>query len=323
MHAAGQDRDGPGLAAGSGPARRRYYEIGGVTVEVRSDLPISEATFAAKFGLFEVAGPGRDTISIHHRFGLPELGPGQLGREVYRQPPWVIYSREDSWNYFMMARSREGSKPCCVAIFDANYRRGEVYHAAADHFLRGGIDSLTGFPSDLTLLAQVFADRSGCVIHSAAAVLDGSGLLFVGQSGAGKSTTMKILDGRARILCDDRNIVRRWPDGFRVHGTWSHGEIARVSGAGAPLRAVLLLCQSRGNRLVRLTDLKAIVGRLLACLIRPLATAAWWEKSLDTVAALVREVPCYEMQFDQSGRIVPELATLARASSRAFEEHAA
>jgi hypothetical protein len=296
-----------------------------VTVEVLSDQPISRGTFAAKFRPFEVEGPGRDTISIHHRFGLPQLAASQLGREVYRRPPWVIYCQEDSWTYLMMAPSScEGPRPCCVAIFDADYRRGEIYHAAADDaFLGGDIDSLTRFPTDQILLAQVFANRSGCVIHSAAAVLDGSGLLFAGHSGAGKSTTMKILDGRAQILCDDRNIVRRWPEGFRVHGTWSHGEISRVSGAGAPLRAVLFLCQSSENRLVPLTDPKAIVGRLLACLIRPLASAAWWEKSLATIAALVREVPCYEMQFDRSGRIVRELAALAQTPPRALEEQVA
>ena len=44
-----------------------------------------------------------------------------------------------------------------------------------------------------------------------------------------------VVEGRGEVLCDDRNIVRRSPGGFRVYGTWSHGEVPIVSSASAPL----------------------------------------------------------------------------------------
>lgn len=304
---------------------RRYYEIGGVTVEVCSDpdLPLSERTFAGKFRAFEVEGPGRDTISIHHHLGLPEPETSRLGREVYRRPPWIIYAQEESWIYFITAPSPDGPRPYCVAVFDAEYRRGEIYHASATTFRGGDMHSLTTFPTDQVLLAQVFARRNGCIVHSAAAILNGQGLLFVGHSEAGKSTTMQILKDRAEILCDDRNAVRRWPEGYRVHGTWSHGDVAEVSGAGAPLRAILFLQKSSENRLVPMEDRKTIVRRLLGCLIRPLVSAAWWENSFAVVGDLVREIPCYEMHFDRSGRIVGRLEALAQTSSGNVAEEAA
>jgi hypothetical protein len=59
--------------------------------------------------------------------------------------------------------------------------------------------------------------------HAAGFVMDSKGLLFVGHSDAGKSTMMKMLRSQGEMLCDDRIIVRRWQDGFRIHGTWSHG----------------------------------------------------------------------------------------------------
>ncbi|MFC1597530.1 hypothetical protein ACFL5Q_06295 [Planctomycetota bacterium] len=311
------------LPPSSGEDRhRRYYQIGGVTIEVQSDLPISDRTFSGKFRSFCVEGPGSDTISIHHHFGLPELVPSELGREVYRRPPWVIYSQDDGWTYLAIAAATDGAGPYSAAAFKADYSRGDIFHASADRFLRGGIEALTLFPTDQILLAQVLGHRSACMMHSAAAILDDNGFLFVGHSDAGKSTVTKMLDGRAEILCDDRNIVRRWPDGFRVHGTWSHGEIASVSGSDALLRAVFFLRKSKQNRLVRLTDGKAVLGRLLACLIRPLTSADWWEKSLRLVGVLVREVPCYEMQFDRSGRIIRELERLSQSPSRVAEETA-
>jgi hypothetical protein len=30
----------------------------------------------------------------------------------------------------------------------------------------------------------------------------------------------------------------------------------------------------------------------------------WWNKTLDLVSEIVREVPCYELIFDKSGKVV-------------------
>jgi hypothetical protein len=106
--------------------------------------------------------------------------------------------------------------------------------------------------------------------------------------------------------------VRRWPEGFRVHGTWSHGDVPDVSSAAAPLRAILFLEQSTENEIVRLDDRKLIWQRLLATLIRSLVTADWWQKEMDVLESIVDDVPCYTMRFDKSGAIVSELEGLTR-----------
>jgi MoaA/NifB/PqqE/SkfB family radical SAM enzyme len=286
----------------------RYYEIAGLTVEVRADLPITPKTFAAKFRAFETAGPGQDTISIHHSFGLPDFVNGDLGREIYRHPPWAIYRKGNSYIYVAFSGPR--ARPYQLSVFSEDYGRGRIYQKSETVFRKGGLKSLTLFPTDQILLSQVFAFRQGCYIHSAAGILDGQGLLFVGHSEGGKSTLVRILRDRGEILCDDRNIVRRWPDGFRVHGTWSHGEVEQVSPASAPLRAIFFLHKSSRNRIVPLRNPREITGRLLACLIKPFVTAEWWERMAALVEALVREIPCYQMDFDRSGKILPEIEKL-------------
>ena len=175
--------------------------------------------------------------------------------------------------------------------------------------------ALTLFPTDQILLARVMADRQGCFLHSSGVIMEGQGLLFVGHSEAGKSTTVKMLQGKGEILCDDRNIVRRWPEGFRVHGTWSHGEVPLVSAASAPLSAILFLHKSDHNRLTLLENRQEIIGRLLSCLIKPMVSADWWDKMLALIGVLAREIPCYVMEFDQSGAIVAELQDLAHRYS--------
>ena len=156
----------------------------------------------------------------------------------------------------------------------------------------------------------LLADRNAVLLHSAAAIVNGQGLLFVGHSGAGKSTTVTMLGSRGEILCDDRNVARLWKDGWRVHGTWSHGDVPDVSPAFAPLRAILFLQQDTCNELVALADRKLIWRLMLGTLIKPMASAEWWQKELNVLERLVCDVLCYIMRFDRSGNIVAELEKL-------------
>ncbi len=319
---------------------RRYFEIAGITLRVESDLPFTGQTFDPKFRKFQKTGPGPDTVIIRHHFELPLVKPEELGREVYRKPPWAIYRKGQSWVYLGISPVSDDHELHRVVVFNNDYSRGEFYRPDDAVFRKGNLHSLTLFPTDQVLLAQLLADRQACFLHSAGAIVrpepgtstsskhkpevEGAGLLFVGHSEAGKSTTVKLLQDRAEILCDDRNIVRREGKGegrgiaegeqgrFRVYGSWSHGEVPLVSASSAPLRAILFIKQSPDNRLVPVTDRSEVLKRLLACVIRPLETAGWWQKTLSVVEALAREVPCYIMEFDKSGRIVEQVLDLAR-----------
>jgi len=247
----------------------RYYHIAGITIRMEADLPITDRTFAPKFREFEVDRLGTDLITIRHHFRLPELKAQDLGKEFLRRPPWVIYRQGGTWIYWPLAPDPADPNSYAFAIFNQDHTWGRIFNNGEDSFLQGGLNSLVTFATDQVLLARVLADRQGCFFHSSAAVLNHRGLLFVGHSEAGKSTIVKMLNGKAQILCDDRNIVRRWPEGFRVHGTWNHGEVPLVSSASAPLGAIFFLKKSSKNCLLPLENVKEIVGKLIACLIKP------------------------------------------------------
>jgi MoaA/NifB/PqqE/SkfB family radical SAM enzyme len=292
--------------------QRRYFRIGGITIRVDSDLPFSDTTFDKKFSSFRTDGPGEDTVSIRHHFSLPDLPEEKRGEELYRKSPWAIYRKGKSWIYAGIPTDGTVSPLHRVAVFSDDHSSGRLYNdpAREEIFRKGNLKSLTMFPTDQILIARLLADRNGFFIHSCGAVLDGKGLLFVGHSEAGKSTTARMIMPHAEILCDDRNIVRRLPDGWQVYGTWSHGDVPEVSSGSAPLHAVLFIEKSTHNRITRITDRREIVRRLLACVIRPFVTADWWEKTLTHVERMAQEVPCYVMQFDRSGAILDELKRL-------------
>ena len=293
---------------------RRFYRIAGITIQVDSDLPITDATFHPKFKIFEVDGPGEDTVFISHHFSLPDLQGQDLGNKVYQHPPWVIYRKEDSWVYLGVAPVAGERHIYQVAFFNHDYTRARIHNEKDETFRGGGLHSLTLFPTDQILISQVLADRQGCFMHSSGVNFEDNGLLFVGHSDAGKSTMVRMLEDRAEILCDDRIVVRRWKDGFRIHGAWSHGDIAEISSSSAPLTALLFLEQAQTNRIISLDNKKAIIPKLLACLIKPLVTADWWEKMLRLVEYIARDVPCYILQFDKSGSAVKLIEEMVEKS---------
>lgn len=315
---------------------RRYFAIAGITVCVESDVSFAGIEFPPALASFAVAGPGTDNVTLRHHFDLPDLTGKELGEERYRKPPWAISQRRSgTWIYRGIAPDGNDRELHRVAEFSADHTHGTIYSLPRDleHIREKGWHSLSLFPTDQIWLTPLLADRNAVLIHSGAAVVNGQGLVFVGHSSAGKSTTMELLKAagaranghtplQVEILCDDRNVLRKWPPdvsrpsplapppGWRVHGTWSHGTTPDVSPASAPLRAILFLEQAPVNELIPLTNRREIWRRLLATLIRATVSAAWWQKELDVLEQVVAEAPCYVMRFDKSGAIVDDLAQL-------------
>lgn len=285
-------------------------------------MGFDEIAFRKSHIPFSVDGPGEDNILFRHRFSLPDLTEMDLGTELYSKAPWVISCNEAQ--FFFQGTSNHPDDPPLhrFAIFSSDFSRATIYSPPHDveRVTAGGWHSLSLFPTDQIWLAPMLADRDALLMHSSAAIVNGQGLVFIGHSEAGKSTTMELLRKRAQavrnegveveILCDDRNVLRKWDDGWRVHGTWSHGTTPDVSCNSAPLRAILFLKAGKDNRIIRMTDRRDTWKGLLATLVRSVVTADWWQRELDVLEQLVADSSFYHMHFDKSGDIVDELVAL-------------
>ena len=286
---------------------RRYFRIAGITIRVDSDLPFTDKTFDQKFKKFEVNGPSEEMISLHHHFSLHDLSIDDPGKEIYRRAPWAIYRQDSSWIYLGIGHGRHDKTIHCAAAFNEGHTRGRIYNHSEAIFRQGNLHALTLFPSDQILLTRVFADRQACFIHAAGMDIDGKGILFVGHSGAGKTTAARMMKKQGIVLCDDRIIVRRQPEGLRIHGTWSHGDLADISSGSAPLSAIFFLEKADANRLVPVTKGIAIARLITQYVVKSLVTSDWWEKILDLVENIAQEVPAYRLEFDKSGRMVDNI----------------
>jgi hypothetical protein len=309
-----------GMSGSRALKHRHYFRIAGITVCVENGAVPEPIKFKKELMAFSVDGPGDDNITLSHHFGLPDLTGKDLGKEVYHRAPWAIYHKVGNWIYKGILPMVDDTSLHRFAVFNADHTRAIIYSPLSyrDYICKEGFQSLSLFPTDQIWLTPLLADRSALLLHSAAAIINGRGFVFVGHSDAGKSTTMELLK-KARleqgldteILCDDRNVIRRWPDGWRLHGTWSHGDIADVSPSEAPLQGILFLEQAVANEIAPLADRKLIWQRLLATLIRSMVTAQWWQKELDIMENLISDASFYRMKFDKSGAIVPQLEQLS------------
>ncbi len=281
----------------------RFYTVGGITLAIHSDIPITSNTFAPKLELFQKEGD--DKVNIFHHCGIPQIK--NWGKKVYHKAPWIVYETSSGYIYRMPVA--ESDEPSLVATFNKDYSEGHIYKGKSmiESFKRGNLHSLLCFPTDQILLVPLLTKRKGLLIHASGLILNKKGYLFVGHSEAGKSTIVKMFKDKAKILCDDRIIVREVKGRFLMFGTYSHGEVEEVSPDVVPINAVFFLNKSRDNKIEPATQFESM-RKFLECSIKSLVTKEWAENAISLSESLAKRVPCYNLYFDMSGEVV-ELVT--------------
>lgn len=283
----------------------KYYKTGGFTIEVNSELPIKEDTFHPKFKPFEVDGPGQENIIITHYFDKKIDIDISENNRIYFKKPWAVYQSHDNLIYEWIQNYSPNEGSYRKFVTNKEHTRLDTYNnlKAVDFFLKGMLTSLSLFPTDQILLGQALAFRQGCILHSLGLIYQNKGYLFIGHSGAGKSTMAAIMKKNCKILCDDRNIVRKARTGYQLYGTWRHSDYLEISPLSAPLKAIFFLNQSDINQLDIVNNHRIKFKHLMDCLIKPLATDEWWKAAIDFIDNLSRQVDCLDLKFDKSGKI--------------------
>lgn len=192
------------------------------------------------------------------------------------------------------------SNPYKAATFDSTFTRGEIVMSAGARHLPP-----TDYPLDEVLLSHLLGRGRGVELHSCGVIdKSGRGHLFVGMSGAGKSTTARLWGSdAAAIVSDDRVIVREHDGAMWMHGTPWHGEAALSMNASAPLAGVYLLTQAPRNALRELRAADA-VARLFGCTFPPFHDAEAVAFTLSFLERITERVPVRELAFTRDARVV-------------------
>jgi len=153
----------------------------------------------------------------------------------------------------------------------------------------------------------------GLPLHAAGVVVEGRGVVFLGPSGAGKTTLAST--SPFPVLSDELvAVVPGHPFDLVRSGFWGEGA-ATGRTRPAPLALLVDLAKGPAFRLSRLRPAEA-AGRVLASAPVPLAPPLW-SRCLAVAAALVREVPVHRMEWAPAEPPWERLAgVLAEASPR-------
>jgi hypothetical protein len=248
---------------------------------------------------------GPADVSIRASWGELSAAPG--GRQVFDSGGlWQLF--EDDGYVFRFTTPVRRPHPYKVARFSRDFSLGEiVIHRA--YFEETTPLYPLEYPLDELLTIQLLAQGRGVEVHACGVVDDDrGGLLFVGVSGAGKSTMGEQWSGRPRVqvLSDDRIILRRVGDAIWMYGTPWHGDAALARPGSAVLRRVFFLKQGPSNRSTSVRPAEAI-ARLLGCAFFPFHSRSGVEAGFAALADVIARVPCHELTFAPDPRVVAYL----------------
>ena len=252
---------------------RNGFCIGGVSVELTGSHR-SDVTMVSSLEPFWAEAHDPD-ITIHIEW-LRDL-PAAPVRQLFDSGcTWRLYESGSDFRFdFYIAAL--GQMPYKSLLIDDHFSRARLQmseraFARMDYSL-----SPLNYPLDELLIMHRLTQEKAIELHGCGIVrADGTGNLFVGHSGAGKSTTTRLWTERedVEVLSDDRIIVRRVArddreekrvphrafspvrndNRMRMYGTPWHGEAMYASPGSAPLARIFVLEHGRGNVITRLVS---------------------------------------------------------------------
>ncbi|MBQ9673101.1 MAG: PqqD family peptide modification chaperone [Ruminococcus sp.] len=162
------------------------------------------------------------------------------------------------------------------------------------------------------LIMQAFmyrlVDMGNFMIHSAATVFENQGILFCGQSGAGKSTQANLWKKhlKTKIINYDKPCIINDNGTFYAHGSPWSGKEELYLNEFVPLKAIVFVRQANENRVVKLSPAQACAHIYLHNYVYPI-TNKIEEKYASAINEVVKKIPVYELYCDISENAVEVL----------------
>jgi len=220
---------------------------------------------------------------------------------------WSAFA-ENRGTSFYFQTNYLGKSPYKCAWFNGDFTRGKV------QLLKRYFDAdlpvyPLEYPLDELLMIHRLALGEGVEIHACGVVgADGQGRLFVGHSGAGKSTTSRLWlrQPGATVLSDDRIIVRLRNGVPYMYGTPWHGDAGLAEQASAPIHAVFLLEHASRNEVQPLEPARAAV-ELFARTFVPYHSSSGLAHTLEFLEKLTARIPVSVFRCTPDAAAVEEI----------------
>jgi hypothetical protein len=282
-------------------------DIAGITIALGSDadLPIEAEGAARKFVCTDRPQDRPDfrpEVRIRTSWGEPVEPPAA---DLLFDPGkglWRLY-RLGRGHRFVFTAPLLGRLPYQAASFNEDFSEGEVEIRREVFGHRLPVYPLQ-YPLDELLMVHLLSHGRGVEVHGSGIVSpDGSGTLFAGQSGAGKTTMAKLwlAEPGVTILSDERVVLRQEGDDIWMYGTPWHGD-GRIANQGRTrLRRIFFLRHAERNGIAPVSPTESI-ARLFSCGFAPFHDREGLDYTLQFLEQVVNHCICAELGFrpDQS-----------------------
>ena len=210
---------------------------------------------------------------------------------------WSSYPVAKGHQFYFSSPSL-GSSPYKSAWFDDDFSYGYVH---LNRRLLAGSKAVfpLEYPLDELIMTHRLAQGEGVEVHAVGLVdHDGSGYLFLGHSGAGKSTTARMWmpETGVQLLSDDRIVLRKRDGEFWMYGTPWHGDAGIASPGSARVSSIFVLEQARENSIIRTKPMQA-VAELFARSFTPQYLSQGLQFTLEFLEEVALRVPCSTFRF--------------------------
>jgi hypothetical protein len=225
-----------------------------------------------------------------------------------------------------------GKQPYKRLIVDGRFRRARLQMNAECFAGTGYAVAPLEYPLDELLIVHRLTQEKAIELHGVGILGPGDASnLFIGHSGAGKSTTARLWTAHhdVQVLSDDRIIVREHQvrdldvrddelcenqsreDASQIfmYGTPWHGEAAFASPDRAPLQRIFILEHGCGNVITRLSRSQT-VAELFARSFVPFHRHEYVDSALRFLERVAETVPCYRYAFEPDQRCVERILEL-------------
>jgi len=274
---------------------RSCLHIGDVTLALQGEslnevrLHDELLSFSDDGRLPDIAVQARFVDELKSFSGEPRFDSGAL---------WCAFSRPDGLTFDFVS-DLLGSEPYKRLVVNETFSSGELLLSKKLLAPYAPIFPLE-YPTDELLITNYLATRGlGVEVHGCGLIDSAAGgQLFLGHSGAGKSTTTRIWQSLRNplILSDDRIILRLESGKLRMYGTPWHGEAAFAEQGNATLKRIFILQHGAKNRIHLLPKAQA-VGEVFARSFPPFHSARGLDGALEFISRTLDVVPCYQFQF--------------------------
>jgi hypothetical protein len=210
---------------------------------------------------------------------------------------WSLYDEGGGYGFYF-STPLLGATPYKTAWFDREFRFGHISMLRRFYNPSRPVNALE-YPLDELVTIHRLSLGEGVEVHALGVVDENDrGHLFVGHSGAGKSTSARLWQKRpgARVLSDDRIILRIENGRTRMYGTPWHGDAGLALADSADLCGVYVLAHGADNKLTAVPAGRA-AAELLTRSFVPHHSADGLASTLQILDRITHEIPCSRFHF--------------------------